>query len=215
LEDSHTMNVSYRNEREDNMACKEDEQKNEEEKKEGTATLSNRLLESRIIVLSGEINQEVAHHTISQLLVLAHESDDDIKMFVQSQGGHVDSGFAIHDIMQFIKPRIVTFALGWVASMGVPIFLGGTEGCRYCLPHTRFMIHQPSQDVLGQASDIEIEAKEILRIRQRINELLASATKQPIERIERDSDRNFWMNADQAKEYGLVDRIVYSIDDIG
>ncbi|HPA48223.1 MAG TPA: ATP-dependent Clp protease proteolytic subunit [bacterium] len=197
------------------MSCKEDEQKNGEEKKEGTAALSNRLLESRTIVLSGEINQDVAHHTISQLLVLAHDSDKDIRMFVQSQGGHVDSGFAIHDVMRFIKPRVVTLALGWVASMGVPIFLGGAEGCRYCLPHTRFMLHQPSQGVLGQASDIEIEAKEILRIRQRINELLANATKQPIERIEKDSDRNFWMNADQAKEYGLVDKIVQSIDDIG
>ena len=185
-------------------------QKQEEEKKEDLSRLTARLLDSRAIVLSGEINQDVAQSTISQLLILGHNSDDDIKVFISSPGGHVDSGFAIHDMMRFIRPKVITIAVGWVASIGVPIFLGGDEGSRLCLPHTRFLLHQPSQGVLGQASDIEIEAKEILRTRERINQLLAQATKQPLERIEKDSERNFWMSAEDALEYGLVDRIVCS-----
>ncbi|MFH1744028.1 MAG: ATP-dependent Clp protease proteolytic subunit [bacterium] len=190
------------------MADMNENKRNTEEKKEGSPALTGRLLESRCIVLSSEINQEVAHSTISQLLVLAHESNDNIRVFISSQGGHVDSGFAIHDVMRLIKPRVITVALGWVASMGVPIFLGGEKGYRYCLPHARFMLHQPSQGVLGQASDIEIEAKEILRIRERINQLISKATNQPMDRVEKDSDRNFWMSAEQALEYGLVDKII-------
>ena len=184
--------------------------KSNEEKRDELTGLTARLLESRCIVLSGEINQEVAQSIISQLLILAYQSNEDIKVFINSPGGHVDSGFAVHDIMRFVKPKVVTVAAGWVASIGVPIFLGGDEGSRFCLPHTRFLLHQPSQGVLGQASDIEIEAKEILRIRGRINDLLAQATKQPLERIEKDSERNFWMSAEQAVEYGLVNEIVNS-----
>ncbi len=183
-------------------------------RRDETTSLVNRLLESRSIVLSGEIDQEVAETTISQLLILAHQSDEDIKVFINSPGGHVDSGFAIHDIMRFIKPRVITIGVGWVASIGVPIFLGGDDGYRLSLPHTRYLLHQPSQGVLGQASDIEIEAKEILRIRQRINQLLSRATNQPLERIQKDSDRNFWMNAEEALKYGLVNRIITSVSEI-
>ena len=196
------------------MSTRSESEKKDNEKKDEPGILTSRLLDSRSIVISNEISQEIAHSTISQLLILAHRSDDDIKVFINSQGGHVDSGFAILDVMAFVKPRIVTIGIGWVASIGVPIFLGGSKGSRFALPHTRFLLHHPSQGVLGQASDIEIEAKEIIRIRQRINKLLADATNQPLERIERDSDRNFWMNAEEAVEYGLVDRIVTSVLDI-
>ena len=193
------MEMTYMNEK-----CTKDE-----DKKEGSHPLAARLLESRSVVLSGEINQDLAQATISQMLcVLAHQSEEDIRVFVNSQGGHVDSGFAILDVMRFVKPRVITIALGWVASMGVPIFLGGEKGFRYAFPNTRFMVHQPSQGVLGQASDIEIEAKEILRIRERINNLLAFETGQPLERIEKDSDRNYWMNAEEAVKYGLADKII-------
>ncbi len=197
------------------MKARNDSEKKDNEKKEEPGVLTSRLLDSRSIVISSEISQEIAQSTISQMLILAHRSDDDIKIFINSQGGHVDSGFAILDVMNFVKPRIVTIGMGWVASIGVPIFLGASENCRYSLRHTRFLLHQPSQGVLGQASDIEIEAKEIIRIRQRINKLLSEATKQPLERIERDSDRNFWMNAEEAVEYGLVNRIINSVDEIG
>ena len=206
------MDIIFVNKREEEE--EEEEREEQEEKRTEPVGLTARLLESRCIVLSGEITQEVAQSTMSQLLVLAHRSNDDIKVFINSPGGHVDSGFAIHDIMRFVQPRVITVAVGWVVSIGVPIFLGGDEGSRLSLPHTRFLLHQPSQGVLGQASDIEIEAKEILRIRERINHLLSEATRQPLERIERDSDRNFWMSADQAVEYGLVDRIVTSESEV-
>ena len=177
--------------------------------------LARRLLDMRTILISGEVNQKLAERVIAQLLVLDGESNDPIRILVTSQGGHVESGFAIYDIMRFIKSPITTVGAGWVASIAVPILFGAPRERRYSLPHTRFLLHQPSGGAGGQASDIRIEAEEILKVRERLNELIAAETGQDVERVARDSDRNFWMDAEQAKEYGLVGQVVTRAGEIG
>ena len=136
-------------------------------------------------------------------------------MVITSQGGHVDSGFAIHDMMKFIESPVVSLGAGWVASIGVPILLGAEKDSRYSLPNTRFLLHQPSGGAGGQASDIRIAAEEILKLRERINRLIAGETGNSAEQVENDSDRNFWMNSEEALEYGLITKIVTSANEIG
>jgi len=172
------------------------------------------LFKARTIMLFGEITQKVAQSTCAQLLALAAENDDPIRMIINSQGGHVESGDTIHDMIQFVRPKVRMIGTGWVASAGVHIFLAAAKGDRYCLPNTRFMIHQPLGGAGGPASDIAIEAKEIIKMRKRINQTIADATGQPFEKVERDTDRNFWMSAEEAREYGIVTTIVKSADDI-
>lgn len=174
----------------------------------------NRLLKTRTIMVMGEVDQELAERVISQLLVLDAESHDPIRMIITSQGGHVDSGFAIFDIMRYVESEVFALGAGWVASIAVPVLFGAPKENRLSLPNTRFLIHQPSGGVGGHAADIRIEAQEIIKLRERLNELIAQETGQPIDRIKRDSDRNYWMNAKEAKEYGLVARIVSSTKDI-
>jgi ATP-dependent Clp protease protease subunit len=178
------------------------------------AKIVENLFKSRTIMLFGEITQKVAQSTCAQLLAYAHENDDPIRMIINSQGGHVESGDTIHDMIQFVRPKVRMIGTGWVASAGVHIFLAGAKGDRYCLPNTRFMIHQPLGGAGGPASDIAIEAKEIIKMRKRINQTIADATGQPFEKVERDTDRNFWMSAEEAREYGIVTTIVKSADDI-
>lgn len=172
-----------------------------------------RLLQSRIILVTGEVDQELAEDIISKLLVLDTQSHDSIRLVVTSPGGHVDSGYAIHDMMRFIASPITTIGAGWVASIAVPILLGAPRERRFSLPNTRFLLHQPSGGAGGRASDIRIEAQEIIKIRKRINELIAAETGQPEEKVARDSDRNFWMTAQEALEYGLVTKIVTRIEE--
>ena len=177
--------------------------------------LAARMLETRTVLVAGQVDEKLAERAISQLLILNAVNHDPIRVIITSQGGHVDSGFAIHDMMKFIESPVVTLGAGWVASIGVPILLGAEKDCRYSLPNTRFLLHQPSGGAGGQASDIRIAAEEILKLRERINRLIAGETGQSAEQVENDSDRNFWMNSEEALEYGLVAKIVAHSDEIG
>jgi ATP-dependent Clp protease protease subunit len=179
-----------------------------ETKTEREDGLGLRMLRTRTVLVSGAVDDKLAEKTIAQLLILDADSHDPIRVMITSQGGHVDSGFAIHDMLRFIESPVVTIGTGWVASIAVPILFGAPKERRYSLPHTRFLLHQPSGGAGGQASDIRIEAEEILKVRERLNQLIADETGQPVDRIARDSDRNFWMDARQALEYGLVGRVI-------
>ena len=170
--------------------------------------IGERLLRARTIIISGEITQRLASSVSGQLLALAAESEADITIFVNSQGGHVEAGDTIHDLVRFIRPRVRMIGTGWVASAGAAVFVAAKPECRFALPNTRFLLHQPLGGVGGAASDIEIEARQILAVRERMNRIFARETNQPYEKIVADTQRNFWMNANEAKEYGLIARIV-------
>ena len=180
-----------------------------------TEALRERLFRSRTLIISGEINQALASHVMAQLIALSSEADDPITMFINSQGGHVESGDTIHDIVRFIKPRVRMVGTGWVASAATLIYLAAPLEERYCLPNTRFLLHQPAGGVGGSASDIEIEAREILKMRERINRLIARQTGQEVERIVDDTRRNFWLDAEAAKAYGIVGKIVHTAAEVG
>jgi ATP-dependent Clp protease protease subunit len=169
----------------------------------------SRLLKDRIVFLGTPIDDDVANVVIAQLLFLESEDPDkDISLYVNSPGGSVTSGLAIYDTMQYVKPQVSTICLGQAASMGAFLLAGGAAGKRFAVPNARIMIHQPLGGFQGQATDIEIQAKEILRIKARLNEILSRHTKQPIERIEKDTDRDYFMGAGEAKEYGLIDDVI-------
>jgi ATP-dependent Clp protease protease subunit len=170
--------------------------------------LGLRMLKTRTVLVSGPVDDKLAEKTIAQLLILDAENHDPIRVMITSQGGHVDSGYAIHDILRFIESPVITIGAGWVASIAVPILFGAPKERRYSLPNTRFLLHQPTGGAGGQASDIRIEAEEILKVRGKLNGLIAAETGQDIERVTKDSDRNFWMDAEQAKEYGLIGQVV-------
>ncbi len=174
-----------------------------------------RLLRARTIIISGEITQRLAATVSSQLLALAAESESDITVFINSQGGHVEAGDTIHDLLRFIRPRIRMIGTGWVASAGALIYVAAPREQRFCLPNTRFLLHQPAGGAGGTASDIDIEAREILRMRDRLNRIFAKETGQPLERIEEDTHRNFWLSAEAALRYGLVGRIIERATDLG
>ncbi len=182
------------------------EKSGQEEK--SSALAMNKLLQSRSIIISGEINQELAEKVTAQLLVLQEMSDEPIKLFINSQGGHVEAGDTIHDMIKFVRPEVRVIGTGWVASAGITIFLAAKKEHRYSLPNTRFMIHQPLGGVRGKVSDIEIEAKELLRARERINLLISKATGQPLDKVEKDTDSNYWMSPEQAVEYGIATHVI-------
>jgi ATP-dependent Clp protease protease subunit len=168
------------------------------------------LFKARTILLYGGIDQRKAQEVSEKLLALAAESEAPINLYINSQGGHVESGDTIHDMIRHVKPKVRIIGTGWVASAGALIYASVPVVQRLSLPNTRFMLHQPSGGVGGQASDISIEAQEILKMRQRLNELFARQTGQTLEKIENDTDRNFWMSAEEAKAYGLVGRLISS-----
>ncbi len=171
----------------------------------------SRLLKERVVFLVGPVNDITANLIVAQLLFLESENPEkDIYLYINSPGGSVTAGMAIYDTMQFIKPDVLTLCIGQAASMGAFLLAAGTKDKRYCLPNSRVMIHQPMGGFQGQASDIEIHAKEILYLKQRLNEMLANHTGQPIERIERDTDRDNFLSATAAVEYGLVDKVLSS-----
>ena len=171
----------------------------------------SRLLKERIIFVVGPIDDHMANLVVAQLLFLESENPDkDIHLYINSPGGVVTAGLSILDTMRFIKPDVATMCLGQAASMGALLLAAGTKGKRSSLPHSRVMIHQPHGGAQGQATDIEIQAREILYLRERLNEILAEATDQPLEKIQRDVERDFFLSAAQAKEYGLIDSIVSS-----
>jgi ATP-dependent Clp protease protease subunit len=169
----------------------------------------SRLLKERVVFVVGPIDDHMANLIVAQLLFLESENPDkDIHLYINSPGGIITSGLSILDTMRFIKPDVSTMCLGQAASMGAVLLAAGAKGKRYALPHSRVMIHQPSGGAQGQATDIEIQAKEILYMRQRLNEVMADCTGQPIDKIARDVERDLFMSAPQAKEYGIVDHIL-------
>jgi ATP-dependent Clp protease protease subunit len=179
-----------------------------------TDAVRDRLFKSRTLIISGEINQKLVSHVMGQLLAMADESDKPINVFINSQGGHVESGDTIHDVLRFIKPRVRMIGTGWVASAGALIYVAVPREDRFALPNTRFLLHQPAGGASGMAADVEIEAREILRMRERLNRIFARETGQPFERIETDTHRNFWLDAEQAKDYGLVGHVINSVSEL-
>jgi ATP-dependent Clp protease protease subunit len=176
--------------------------------------IAERLLEARTILIVGEITSRLAQQVTAQLLAMASGSDDDITIFLHSEGGHVESGDTLHDMIRFVKPRVKMVGTGWVASAGAHIYLAVPREDRFCLPNTRFLIHQPQGGMGGQAADIRIEAEEIMKTRERLNQALADATGQPLEKVQADTERNHWMSPEEAHEYGIVGTIISSADEL-
>ena len=171
--------------------------------------LYSRLLKDRIVFLGTPIDDQIANIIVAQMLFLESEDPDkDINLYINSPGGSVTSGLAIYDTMQYVKCQVSTICMGQAASMGALLLTAGAKGKRYSLPHSRIMIHQPSGGFGGQASDIELHAKEILRLKAKLNEIMQKHTGQPLDRIEKDTDRDYFMGAGEAKEYGLIDEVV-------
>lgn len=171
------------------------------------------LFKSRTVLIFGEVDMKMAERVTANLLALAADDPNkDIKVILHSPGGHVESGDTIHDMVRALRPRIKMIGTGWVASAGTHIYLGADKANRFCLPNTRFMVHQPAGGIRGTASDIEIEAEEILKMQERINRTIADETGQPIAKVREDTDRNYWMSADEAKSYGIVGRVIERID---
>ena len=192
----------------------EDEQESAEENGKPKKSMMDRLLETRTITIFGEINMKLAQEITEKLMLLAADSDDDIKIFINSPGGHVESGDTIFDMIRFVKPRVKIVGTGWVASAGALIFAAADRENRFSLPNTRFLLHQPMGGVRGQAQDIAIEAEEIIKMRERLNRIFSEQTGQSLEKVSKDTDRNFWMGAQEAIDYGLVGQIVTSVDEI-
>ncbi len=180
------------------------------DKNDGPRSMEDRLLKNRTILIYGTIDMNVAMDVTKRLLVMDAESQDEIRIFINSPGGHVESGDTIFDMIRFVKSPVKVIGTGWVASAGALIYAAADIENRYSLPNTRFLLHQPAGGASGQASDIAIEAQEIIKMRRRLNEIFANQTGQPIEKVEEDTDRNFWMSANQAKDYGLVGHIIGS-----
>ena len=177
--------------------------------------LENVLIKNRTLTLFGEINQDVARRTAEKLLALAFESDDPITLYIGSPGGHVESGDTIFDMIRFIKPVVRTVGTGWVGSIATHIYLASEKENRFALPNTRFLIHQPSGGFGGDATDIQIHAREIVKTRERINGIIATQTGRPVESVAEDTSRDYWMSAEESVEYGLVGKIINDISEIG
>jgi ATP-dependent Clp protease protease subunit len=191
------------------------EERDKQEDKQGPmGKLQEKLLKTRSLIISGEITQTLVEKVITQLLLLQDMGDEPIKLFINSQGGHVEAGDTIHDMIKFIKPRVIVIGTGWVASAGITIYLAADKEDRYSLPNTRYMIHQPLGGARGPAADIKIEADEIIKMRGRINKLISDGTGQPLEKIEKATQRNYWLDAQEAKEYGIVNQVITKYSDL-
>lgn len=176
---------------------------------------AERLFKARAIIISGGIDQELAERVTMQLLAMSAESKAPITVYLNSQGGHVEAGDTIHDMIRFVDAPVRIVGTGWVASAGALIYVSVPRERRFCLPNTRFLLHQPAGGGGGTASDIAIEAREILKMRERLNRIFADATGQPIERIDEDTNRNFWLDAAAAIAYGIAGRVVTSVSELG
>jgi ATP-dependent Clp protease protease subunit len=195
----------------------DEEEEKEDGKKENAKSpgrMMERLFEARTLTVFGEINMKLAQEVAQKLLVLDAENNDPIKIFINSPGGHVESGDTIFDMIRFVKSPVKVIGTGWVASAGALIFAAADKENRFSLPNTRFLLHQPMGGARGQASDVAIEAEEILKMRHRLNVTFAEQTGQPLEKVEHDTDRNFWMSAKEAVEYGLVGQIIQSTEEV-
>ena len=188
--------------------------KDDGEDKSGENKLDRLFFKTRSIIITGEINDKLAARVVAQLLALAEESDEPINMFISSPGGHVESGDMVHDMIKFIKPKVRTIGSGWVASAGALIFVAADKENRYCLPNTRFLLHEPSGGVGGKVSDIQIQAEQLRIMRERFHHLFAAATGQTAERIATDTDRDFWLTTKEALDYGLLGHVITSVDQL-
>ena len=192
------------------------EERKDEKSVQGPGALEEQLaFKSRYVMVFGEIDDKMAHATCRRLLALSADSDAPITLLISSPGGHVESGDAIHDMIRFIKAPVTTVGTGWVASAGAHIYLAPPKERRLCLPNTRFMIHQPAGGAGGQASDIAIMAREILKTRERIAQVIATQTGKPLAKVVMDMERDYWMSADEAIDYGIVSRVVNTQADLG
>jgi ATP-dependent Clp protease protease subunit len=176
--------------------------------------LDEKLFKARTVTIFGDINERLARNITERLLALAAESNDPITIYISSPGGHVESGDVVYDIIKFIEPVVRVVGTGWVASAATTIYLAADKEHRFALPNTRFLVHQPSGGSRGSASDIKIQAEQIVKMKARINQLIASETGQPVERVAKDTDRDYWMSVDEAIEYGIVGRCINSARDL-
>ncbi|WP_319476605.1 ATP-dependent Clp protease proteolytic subunit [Marispirochaeta aestuarii] len=191
------------------------EDDNEQDKQKGPEPLIERMLKTRNILLSGEVNKELAERVIRQLLLLETEGDDPIRVFIDSPGGDADAGYAIFDMIRFVSPKVYTIGMGLVASAGALILLAAPKERRLGLPNSHYLIHQPLSGVRGVATEIEIHAREIEKLKAKINKLISDETGQDISKVEKDTDRDYWMNAAEAEDYGLIKRIVSTRSELG
>ena len=178
------------------------------------AFIDEKLFKSRSLTIFGEINDKLARSITERLLALAAESDDPINLYLSSPGGHVESGDVVYDIIKFIKPSVRVIGTGWVASAATTIYLAADKDKRFALPNTRFLIHQPLGGSRGDATDIAIQAEQIVRTKARINQLIAKETGQPLDRVAKDTDRDYWMTVEEAVSYGIVSKVVYAADEL-
>jgi ATP-dependent Clp protease protease subunit len=193
----------------------QEEENQEEKRKEPDFGLFERSLKTRNILLSGEVNKTLAERVIRQLILLEAENEEPIRVFIDSPGGDADAGYAIFDMMRFVKPQVTTIGMGLVASAGAIIMLAAPRERRLGLPNSHYLIHQPLSGMRGVATEIEIHARELDRLRRRINKLIAEETGQPLEKVEKDTDRDYWMGAEEAQSYGLIARIVSRREELG
>lgn len=197
----------------------DDEREDDQPKDEGlglpdAGNIAKLYFKSRNVIVAGEINDKLAQRTVAHLLALSEESDDPINMLISSPGGHVESGDMIHDIIKFIRPTVRCIGSGWVASAGALIFVGAAKENRYCLPNTRFLLHQPSGGIRGTSTDMMIQAEQVRLMRERLNQIFAEATGQDVARIEKDTARDFWLTTQEALDYGLLGKVITSVDEL-
>ncbi|MDA0789797.1 MAG: ATP-dependent Clp protease proteolytic subunit [Proteobacteria bacterium] len=190
------------------------EEESQESKQPASNLMDEKLFKSRSLSIFGQINEKVARSVTERLLALSADSDDPITIYVSSPGGHVESGDVIYDMIKFIKPTVRVVGTGWVASAATNIYLAAKKENRYSLPNTRFLVHQPSGGSQGSATDIAIQMDQILKTKARINKIISDETGKPLEQVEKDTDRDFWMSAEEAIDYGIVNKIVKSVTEI-
>lgn len=202
------VKFEYPPDKESHLPRPDDEDDSKKAPEPQVSPVPQALFKARTVLIFGEVDMKLAERVTAQLLAMAAESDADIRVVINSPGGHVESGDTIHDVIRFVGARVKMIGTGWVASAGAHIFIGARRENRFALPQTRFLLHQPLGGVAGPVSDISIEAQEIMKMRERLNRTMAHETGQPYEKIVADTDRNFWMSAEEAIAYGLVSRII-------
>ncbi len=195
------------------MADENNKDEGEDAKSLGTKA-EQLFFKSRNVIVTGEINHKLAERTVKQLLALAEDGDDPINLYISSPGGHVESGDMVHDMIKFIRPKIRTIGSGWVASAGALIFVGAARENRFCLPNTRFLLHQPSGGIGGSVTDMQIQADQIEKMRERFHRLFAAATGQKPAKIAKDTERDFWLDTQEAIDYGLLGKVIASSDEL-
>ena len=193
----------------------EEDDDKKEKKEDGGHDFAEKMMETRTIILSGEVDKDLAEKVVTQLLLLEAAGDDPIKVFIDSPGGDVDAGFAIFDMMRFVKPDVYTIGMGLVASAGSLILLAAPKEHRLAFPNSHYLIHQPLSGIRGVATEIEIHAKELEKLRIKLNQLISEETGQKITRVEKDTDRDYWMNAEESIDYGLVSKIIRKREELG